>query len=43
MLKRILIIGCLLSFGLAIAGCNTLNGAGKDLSAGGQAMSDLAS
>ena len=43
MLKKVLVISCLLAFVLALAGCNTVHGFGKDMQAGGQALSDVAS
>ena len=43
MLKRIMVIACLLAFTAALTGCNTMNGVGKDFQASGQALSDLAS
>ncbi|MGH8800173.1 MAG: entericidin A/B family lipoprotein [Casimicrobiaceae bacterium] len=41
-MKKMIALLCLLAFALVAAGCNTVEGAGKDIKAGGQAVEKAA-
>ncbi len=43
MRKKIVVIACMLGFALALAGCSTLQGVGRDVQSGGQVLTDWAS
>jgi entericidin B len=42
LLRSVLLAGLLVAGGLGLAGCNTIEGAGKDIQAAGSAMSGTA-
>ena len=42
LIARLLVCGILASFALAFVGCNTVEGAGKDVEAGGRAVKNKA-
>jgi len=42
MMKRLAVLALLLAFGAGLAGCNTIEGAGKDVKAAGDAVEKAA-
>lgn len=42
MWKRLMTLAAVLMLGVAIAGCNTMEGAGEDIEEGGEAIEDAA-
>ncbi len=42
MLRIVITLAALFAFGIAVSGCNTIEGLGKDVESGGEALQDAA-